>query len=1472
MLARAFISHTESGGGKTGKIIYQKLQRPEIAMNAFLSNETMGPADNLTENILLSIVDTDLLVLVIDSGSLSSTWMEWEHDFCRLRNMMPLYIVFPSMYTRLNSLTYLNLHNIRINYDDYDKDVLLDKIANTIFTKQTELEDLAGKRNAITIVANHNNTSYQPAEAIIINGNVTNSQNQNTSTYNSKIYLHIPAIDPRTPPESILMMSTMPIDLNGNFSCSINLPNGPDTNHAQRWYIEIRINEKSKLIPIEICPRNGISSTDTGISPSGGSFESRPPIIRSNAVEVDPEITNRMRAINEGTLQSIPRKIKNTEIIRNEEITKIISLLDSNDRVVVTGDKGSGKSVLFCQLYEKIINIYENVLFIRCDDFLGIDSINDLEKIVDDTFTISKIVNNLPNNAKTILLFDSLDAISRNTKSIGLFKQFLKSLWGTKRVKTVCSVRRYDYEYSPLISTTDWGITVDLDELSDDALENTLDKLGNPKIPLSLKQILRNPLRLKLLSMILDKRHNADFSQVTNEIDLYNEHWKEYVEKQENPIAITKLLFEIARKMVSVQKIILPLAMLEDSTKLYEVGSRDIIKTSNDQIQFFHHAYLDYVVSKVIIQNYSNIVDYIKEDEYNVFLRPTIGFTLSLLYTINKIKFLDNIIQICKSDLKYYWKISALKSLSEASEFAVEETKCIGLLLTEDLILQRHFLIEVSKTGNPFWFKIWSDSFLSQWYSKESGNGRFLVDYLNSVKKFDELHGKILRLVKTLVAKKEHPMTKRQAIQTTADIKDMDKAEWYLELSKNPEPQIRSGVLGCLSSLLNAKPEVVPDIFSNIFVFKEDSNEQTTMLSYGTLGFTSTKRQDNQMAVWEAGEIFPKLLKINPIQMTKAAIQIFENIHKQYLDESEDEIVEDYNYIWYDASNFSELHDENKLIGSIEKYLDDLTKEKLAEFIPILKSTRLALFHEILLNNLIKHPDFFKDEIFKMLSNQQVFKITSLDIPVRNSIKKVCKLLKSFQIQLLLQNIMNLKFKQKDFDDDTYQRISNKIKAKYLSEFDESMLSVEHKNLIKQFTKEELVAEPHAEFSFTTEEPEENRTEKMAPEKIIDENISKELTHSKKIELLESMLEYLGKKTEELDKDKLSKIRDYVLPLKDDPNPKESVIDKDTSFMLAYQTVRGYAARCIIRIFYHTKDKPLEKVIHELSTDKVNIVRGEVARELPYLLFVDYPLTLDIATRYSQEEDLRVHFFLNEIIRYLISKNANDAVKIIQNILSQSKPKGSHYIQNLEYGLLHLALKKNNTIAKKLLDKIVQSEEYETETRRSIPFVLKEHYLFDLDTQDAALDIFLKLLDAEDPEVREGATFFLLYSIEKNKGDDLSVLINKIMTHLDKIANEVERKPWHPKIIETLTQFLEEYWEYMPEKTLDYLEKISSVKEYSPFQPVFARGTITVLNGIFQLPSLSKTNRNRSLAILDIFAMAGWPEALELLSVMERPD
>ena len=186
---------------------------------------------------------------------------------------------------------------------------------------------------------------------------------------------------------------------------------------------------------------------------------------------------------------------------------------------------------------------------------------------------------------------------------------------------------------------------------------------------------------------------------------------------------------------------------------------------------------------------------------------------------------------------------------------------------------------------------------------------------------------------------------------------------------------------------------------------------------------------------------------------------------------------------------------------------------------------------------------------------------------------------------------------------------------------------------------------------------------------------------------------------------------------------------------------------------------------------------------------------------------------------------------------------------------------------------MITNPELPDEFRENLPFILKESYLHNESTQDESLEIFSTFLDSENHVIREKATFFLLVSLDDKKTSEVTKIIDKIGSHLDKISKEIERENWDLRIIEELVKFLEKNWKYLPEKSIEYLQRISKEnKKYLEFQSWIASGIIMILNGLFREGNLNDENRQHCLDVLDKFTMVGWPKALELLSIMERPD
>ena len=1461
MEAKSFISHTEDGGTDVGKIIQDQLIRPDLEMKSFLSQNTIDHGEHIPQKILEFLIETDVLFVVLEPLVIGSKWVRWEYDFCNKRGIRIIPIAFDRFYSKLNRIEWIDTFTKYLIYDGNDGK-FRNEVWNDIDDIKGTLEARALERKSIELKVPPEERLYSELEKIKISGKVK-------TALIGTAYLHMPFLGDDYPPIITKEIST-PITPNseGNFEFEFKLHSSPvKTQSIQKWFIELRFDKKSKLIPIAIKVRDGDEGTPSEGESSGVPETSQP----SEEGGADTkEIKEKINFVSKGTHQSIPRTIKGQTIARDDKISEIVSLLDENDRVVVTGDKGSGKSVLMCQLYEKLAQLH-TVLFLRCDDYLGIESFEGLnENIISGYSFVDSIQDIATESDKMIIIFDSLDAISRNEESMNVFKHFLKNIWGTKKVQTISSVRSYDYEYSPSINTTDWGIKYPLELFKTEELDRTLAELDNPKISDELKKILSNPLHLKLLSLILERSPNADFTNIKNEIELYDEHWNEYVEKLESSTEVRNTLFDIAQTMSSLQRISIPYSDFDNPKVLQEILSRNIVlrDESNDLISFFHHVYLDYAISRFILAKHGKFVDYLQKDEYNVFLRPTIVFALSILHKRDPRQSIKVIEGILNSELKYFWKISTLTALAKINKSDEQDFSKLDNFLTEKVILQRHFLMEITKQKNYFWFDLWKDSIFLKWSSFNNPNSWFIVDYLRSIVERIDDHQSIFKIIQLLVENSTHGWTKRKSVELLTEIDTAGKVDWLNELSTNEDTDIRNGVVETLPRLIETDPKSVPDIFCNLFTYVETSDKKTQLPSHGTFTMTSTKRQDNHMVIWRAGELFPELLKKNPKQMIISAIKIFEILRKEELKTYKGSVIEDHGCVWF--KDFNDLYDENKILNQIIGYIQNCKDDKLNELIPLFKSTKLATFHSILIDELIKRRDRFAGEIFKIISNPEVYEIITLRRSIRSAIKTIISSINPEQISNLLDNVMNVKLTDRELDEE-YLKVLNRVKAEFLSDFPTEVLRPEHIEIISKFSKPDLKYEPPYKFEVEVGKEPKEITAKPEPEEIITNSLGKELEHRGEIELLEAISEYLDKKTEELDNTKIQPIKEFLISNKNDPDPEENAVDKeDHSLISHYSTIRGLTAKCLIQLLYHTKDSSLVPLIKELSDDPINKVRGEIGRALNYLFYYDYDLTFSIVEKYSVDSDPRVQFFLSHVLGLIIHKNPKHATLIINNILSTLP---SNY-QGIENFLIFLAFNKKEPDAITLLNNIVDKQLFSSEIRCNIPFSLKGNYLFKDEFQDQSLDLLYRLLDDPDHEVREKAAFFTLHSFEKDEHVKNEEFIKKISKHLDRIVSEVDRESWDPRLIEELIRFLEKFWNLLPEKTIDYLKKLINdrIKDYTAFQPVIARESVKILNGLFQHPSLSKKNRKRCLNILDTYAMAGWNEALELLSAMERPD
>ena len=1447
---RAFISHSAYNSSGVVGTIDRKLRDETLKMEVFLSTELPNGVD-FVEEIIENLAQTDVLFFVIDAESHHSKWMEWEHKFCKNRDMAIVYIKFPSVKWDNPSLQYINRQSLRIDYDGKD-DVLCDKIQRTVDALRADRVRPDQRITPVEISLDSAILHGEPGNPVTISGSI----HGNNQSYGSA-YLHVPTGDPKDPPTST-KPSTFQIDEDDHFRCEIKMPSDPASTSCHTCYAEIRVGGAARIVQIRVKVQ-GDSSSQMPSSPGGG----------GPAEDGTAQTPDKMRQYSEVTLAAIQGDIDGQEFSR-PETREALSLLSQVDRIVLTGDKGSGKTVTLCQLYRELA-CKRRALLVRCDDLLHSESVDDLDKILGGDITVSGCLAPVPNAPKIVLLFDSLDVVSRDARAMSLFRKFLQKLWAAGNVQTVCSVREYDYEYSPLINTVEWGHRVHIGDLPESALEGVLRRCDNPTVPDDLKKILRNPLRLKIFHMIASRNPKANFAHIKTETQLYREHWKEYVDRQKNPGAVSRALLRVAQHMLTSRRVAIPrqdlMNLHEDIEDSY---SRDILVISGENVRFFHHAYLDYVASKYILQDHPDIAGFLDADQHNVFLLPTLAFTLSLMHDGSKSAYLKAVVSICNSGLQYYWKTAAIKSLAALDGFTVDEIDPIGRMLSDDADLARHFLLEASRVANPFWFYMWSETRIKEWFRRPH-NAKALLEYIASLSDRIDLHEKMANLVRMIVDNDNvHPIARQRAVMSTAGMSFTSKAAWCIELSQNPEAYVRSGVLHCIRSLLDTDEDSASSVFANVASYRETSRETTPSISHGSLNITSNKMQDNLLAVWEACRMFPGLLEKKPTTMIRAAIRTLELINAPLLDDAG--IVEDRSGAWMSGQT---LPAYAEMIRSIEGALPDLLAKNTQEFAGLLASSRLAMFHRLLLDALLKQTEQFKDLIYDELLTPHILALPSIREPAQRAMRSISSLLSEKQIESLLGRIMELGAGGSRAPGRPGTGVASALRPYYLSAFDRSYLSAEQLELADRWPPPNrprgTAVDTLQAVPVGARASDGARGAPMTPERAVELLLGNErIGRAGALEVLEGVVKQAGDDSAELDDDQAARMRSLFVDLAGSQDPRENEPDDGRGApVVVYPSARRLAVQGLIRLCARTGDKSLLPAIESLSRDKINTVRGGVAEDFARLYSADAALARATAARYSRDEDRQVLAYMPNAIFLLARSHPDDAVSAIQNVLSI--PGAAECMpEPISHALLYLALAKDIPQARDLLQKVLKDTSLPTEIRRCIPFTLKEGYLFKPDSQGGSLEVFAKLLDSSEPVVRESAAFFLLASAGDDGPDSATALIRKIGPHLDSIAGETGASPPNPRIIEALVSFLKKHWHRMPEHALAILEKISRMPS-APYQPVFAEGTIATLNGLFRtLPG--DGDQGRCLTILDVYVKAGWFDAMELLSKMGRPD
>ena len=355
---------------------------------------------------------------------------------------------------------------------------------------------------------------------------------------------------------------------------------------------------------------------------------------------------------------------------------------------------------------------------------------------------------------------------------------------------------------------------------------------------------------------------------------------------------------------------------------------------------------------------------------------------------------------------------------------------------------------------------------------------------------------------------------------------------------------------------------------------------------------------------------------------------------------------------------------------------------------------------------------------------------------------------------------------------------------------------------------------------------------------------------------LERVVDRLGDYREVVDAEAAEHIQRLLLNLADRQEPQE---DGQGLTPDERHAARGLAARGLIRLYAHTRNKALPARIEALLGGD-DAVRRSVAADLHILFGADPALAYEMADRHALWDLPSSPRMLGSKFRRKIDRKGGPPIDI-RDLLSECIA-GPGALHRCVDALLSSALEKRRAPARDLLDRILADLRLSWDIREAVVHALGRSHLFRRRTQDGALRVLSLVLDSEDPKAREHAAFVLTSSIGK-RADDQAAYVQRIASHIDRMAGEADRDDRSPKMLETLTSFLCRHCRLMPERALGHLERVACLPEATD-RPRISKNIAEALAVLLRTPA-GKGGRRRCIAVLRRLDAAGHHGALDAL-------
>jgi hypothetical protein len=450
---------------------------------------------------------------------------------------------------------------------------------------------------------------------------------------------------------------------------------------------------------------------DDGIRPGA-------PGLRRAAREQVASVTSSWRA-------SVQRELLHPPIER-AEANQLIDTLEMSRIGLVAGTAGCGKTSVLEQAVTSLESAGGEVLALRLDRLDSFASTIDLGRQLGLETSPAVALALAAENRDAYLVIDQLDAVSlasgRMPENFDVVMDLIGEALSVAGLRVILACREFDIENDHRIRALARrsDITqVTVGSLSTEAVDLAVASMGLDPIQLGASQrtLFQTPLHLVLLQTLATQDDALAFQSKGSLFEAFWERKRQTACARRNGVRFNDVLSRVANAASDRQVLSVPVEILDDGDLIEDANvlvSEHVLVRDGDRVAFFHESFFDYAFARQWVSRDESLVDFLLQDEQELFRRAQVRQILQHLYEREPGRFRNETEMVLTTDgVRFHIKETALAVIANLPVPTSEDAEMI-LRVTETVPMYKARLWQ--QLRQPQWFlRLHEEGLIASW-------------------------------------------------------------------------------------------------------------------------------------------------------------------------------------------------------------------------------------------------------------------------------------------------------------------------------------------------------------------------------------------------------------------------------------------------------------------------------------------------------------------------------------------------------------------------------------------------------------------------------------------------------------------------------------------------------------------------------------------------------------------------------------